>query len=73
MLKATTLSMKLDLSEIEKGHRLIDSLYDKIQKYNKIVGKSNELLREQEKLRRNLGIKVINGKVSGLVTNKESK
>lgn len=73
MLKLAQLGIKLELSQIEKGHRLIDSLYEKMQKYNKEVEKSNKLLKEQERLRRELGIKVINGKMVGLIKNKESK
>ena len=70
MLKPTQLSIKLELSHIEKGHKLIDSLYIKIQKYNIEVKKSNSLLKEQEKLRKILGVKVVNGKVIGLIEDK---
>ena len=67
MLKPTLLSIALDTARIEKAHKLIDSLFHKIQKYNKEVEKSNKLLREQENLRNQLKITVKEGKVSGLV------
>ena len=67
MLKPTLLSIAIDTAKIEKAHRLINSLYEKIQNYNKEVTKSNKLLREQEILRKKLNITVKEGQVSGLV------
>jgi len=57
MLKPTTISIALDTGKIEKAHKLIDSLFTKIQRYNKAVEKSNKLLREQESLRKTLGVR----------------
>ena len=74
MLKFTHMGVKVDISEIEKFHKIIDNLYPKIQKYNKEVEKSNKLLREQDRLRRALNIKVVDGKTLGLVEdNKKDK
>lgn len=67
MLKPTQLSIAFETSKIEKAHKLIDSLLQKIKDYNKEVAKSNNLLREQEKLRKSLGVTVKNGKVIGLI------
>lgn len=67
MLKPTTLSLALDDSEFQKGHKLLDSLNRKIKEYNKEVEKSNRLLREQENLRRKLNVRVEKGKTIGLV------
>ena len=70
MMKLTKLALALDMAQIEKGHKLIDSLYKKVQAYNKEIEKSNKLLREQERLRKTLGVSVQKGKVSGLPTEK---
>ena len=67
MIKPTQLSIAFETSKIEKAHRLIDSLLSKIRDYNKEVAKSNCLLKEQEQLRKKLGVEVKNGKVNGLV------
>ena len=69
MMKLTTLSLALDDVQINKAHKLLDSLYKKVQNYNKEVEKSNQLLREQERLRKRLNIKVEKGAVKGLVKN----
>ena len=66
MLKPTELSIKYDLSGIERANNLIQGMYKKIVEYNKEVGKSNKLLREQEILRKKLGVFVKNGKTIGL-------
>jgi hypothetical protein len=73
MLKPSILAIKMDTAKIERAHSLIDSLYKKIQAYNKEVSKSNKLLREQENLRKKLGIKVKEGRVSGLVKEEDKK
>ena len=73
MRKPTTLSLALDTSKIEKGHRLIDSLQKKIDTYNKSVEKSNKLLREQQRLRNELGIGFDKGKTTGLVIERNGK
>lgn len=68
MQKLTTLSLAMDNAQIEKSHRLIDSLVKKVKAYNLEVERSNKLLREQEKLRKNLNVKIKDGKTIGLVT-----
>ena len=73
MLKPSILAIKMETAKLERAHNLIDSLYKKIQAYNKEVAKSNKLLREQEDLRKKLGIKVKEGKVSGLVKEEDNK
>lgn len=73
MRKPTTLSLALDTSKIEKGHRLIDSLQKKIDMYNKSVEKSNKLLREQQRLRKELGITFEKGKTKGLANENNVK
>lgn len=70
MQKFNTMAVAFDNSQIEKTHRLIDSLIKKIKEYNKEVKESNKLLKEQETLRNNLNIKVKNGKAVGLVEGK---
>ena len=67
MLKPTTMSIALDSSDIEKGHKLIDSFIKKMKEYNKEVERSNKLLREQENLRKKLNVRVEKGKTIGLV------
>jgi len=72
MLKPTVLSIAMETGKIEKGHKLIDSLFRKMKEYNKEVAKSNRLLREQEQLRKELGITIKNGKVSGLIKKEDN-
>jgi len=40
-IKFNTLAIAMDTSKIEKAHKLIDSLYAKIKKYNDEVKKAN--------------------------------
>lgn len=66
MIKHSEMAIKLDLSQFEKANKLIQTMYKKILEYNKEVAKSNKLLREQEALRKKLGISVQMGKTVGL-------
>ena len=66
MLKPTEMSIKLDLAQFEKADRILQSMYKKLLEYNKTVSKSNKLLKEQETLRKKLGVSDKNGKTLGL-------
>ena len=72
MLKPTTISVAMETAQIEKAYKLIDSLLYKIKAYNKEVAKSNRLLQEQEKLRKELGITVKKGVVQGLIKKEDN-
>jgi len=67
MLKPTEISIKYDLAQLEKANKTLQNMYKKILDYNKEVAKSNKLLREQEVLRKKLGVSVKDGKTIGLV------
>ena len=67
MLKPSTISVAMETAQAEKAHKLIDSLLSKMKAYNKEVSKSNRLLQDQERLRRELGISVKKGIVYGLI------
>ena len=67
MIKPTEMAIKLDLAQYERANKLLQTMYKKLVEYNKEVAKSNRLLKEQELLRKKLGVSVKNGKVIGLV------
>lgn len=67
MYKPTYLSIQIDDARINNLSKTIEQMYESLKRYNKEVEKSNQLLREQEKLRRALNIKVVKGKTIGLV------
>ena len=67
MQKLTTISVAMDTSQAESANKLISSLLNKVRQYNDQIEKSNKLLREQEQLRKKLGVSVTKGKVNGLV------
>jgi len=69
-IKFNTLSIALDTSKIEKAHKLIDSLYSKLEKYNREVIKANRLLREFDELKKKTNVQFDKGEVKGL-PNKE--
>jgi len=66
MQRVYQIALAMDNARLEKTHKLLDNLYKKIKAYNKEVEHSNKLLREQESLRKKLGIRVEQGKVKGL-------
>jgi len=61
----------MDTAKIEKAHRLIDSLYAKIKKYNNEVKQANRLLREFDELKKRTNVRFDKGEVKGL-PNKEN-
>lgn len=65
-LKFNTLGIIMDTSKIEKAHKLIDSLYAKIKKYNEEVKRANRLLREFDELKKRTNIRFDKGEVKGL-------
>lgn len=74
MQKINTMTLAMDTSQAEQANKLISSLLSKVRRYNDQIEKSNRLLREQEQLRKKLGVSVEKGKVKGLVeTPKEEK
>jgi len=66
MQKFNTLGLVFDTAQLEKALKLINTLYDKVGKYNEQIEKANKLLIEHEQLRQKLNIKVTQGKVEGL-------
>lgn len=67
MLRPTEMSIKLDLAQYERANKLLQTMHKKLVEYNKEVAKSNRLLKEQELLRKKLGVSIKNGQVIGLV------
>lgn len=65
-IKFNTLAVAMDTSKIEKAHKLIDSLYAKIKKYNNEVKRANRLLREFDELKKKTNVQFDQGKVKGL-------
>jgi len=73
MYRPTYMSIKIDDTKVDSLCKTIEHMYEVMKKYNKEVEKSNRLLREQEKLRRELGIKVSKGKTYGLAEDNRKK
>jgi len=65
-IKFNQLQIAMDTSKIEKAHKLIDSLYAKIKKYNEEVKRANRLLREFDELKKKTNIRFDKGEVKGL-------
>lgn len=70
MERLTTLSIAMDTTQADKASNVISKLLSKVRQYNDQVEKSNRLLREQEKLRKTLNVRVEKGKTIGLVEDK---
>lgn len=67
MQKLTALTIAMDTAQAQEASNVISTLLSKVRRYNDQIEKSNRLLREQEQLRKRLGINVVKGKVIGLV------
>lgn len=65
-IKFNTLGIIMDTAKIEKAHKLIDSLYAKIKKYNDEVKRANRLLREFDELKKKTNVRFEKGEVKGL-------
>lgn len=66
VMKLTQMGIALDTAQIEKAHRLMDSLQKKMYKYNEQVREANKLLSQYSKLKKEAGLTIEKGEVKGL-------